>query len=287
MRHIVAAMPASTPAQIESAYQAAQMVVETHRRVSKFLRIGMKLPEIDAFVAHTLDQLNCKSCFLHYTPNRRLHNPFPSHACLSVNECVVHGTAAYYDKPLQQGDLLKVDIGVFHTRAGGVGKWVGDAAWTYCFGEPTPIVRALMDSGKESLRLGIEQIRPTNTWLAFAQAVQQRVEKDAPFHLVRGLGGHGIGDNMLHGPPFVSNTAPSYPGEWPEAFQKCKVGEIVAVEPMIAIGTGKTKSVGKEWPVFTADGSLSVHYEHDVLVTESGPRVLTEGLEGIEDVICR
>lgn len=278
-------MPATTPAQIESAYQAAQIVVETHRRVAAFLRVGMKLPEIDAFVAMTLDSLGARSCFLHYTPNRRMHNPFPSHACLSVNECVVHGTAAYYDKPLRLGDLLKVDIGVFHTRVGSSGKWVGDAAWTYSFGEPTPIIRALMDAGKQSLQLGIKNIHPDNTWLAFAKAVQKRVESDAKFHLIKGLGGHGIGEDTLHGPPFVANSAPAYAGEWPEAHQRCKVGDLVAVEPMIAIGTGKTRSVGKEWPVFTADGSMSVHYEHDVLVTESGPRILTEGLDDLNDVI--
>ena len=88
----------------------------------------------------------------------------------------------------------------------------------------------------------------------------------------------------------MSNTVPTYPGEWPDAHSPCLPGTLVAVEPMIAVGTGLTDQkpgIGKkvEWPVFTKDGSLSVHYEHDVLITESGPRVLTEGLEETRDII--
>ncbi|MCX5652191.1 MAG: M24 family metallopeptidase, partial [Planctomycetota bacterium] len=104
------------------------------------------------------------------------------------------------------------------------------------------------------------------------------------FCLVRGLGGHGYGRD-LHGPPFVSNVVPSYPGEWPEAWKQIKPGLLVAVEPMIAISTSETRSNGREWPVFTADGSMSVHYEADVLVTEKGPVNLTEGLFALPEIV--
>ena len=278
-----------TAADADMAYAAAQKVVEVHRRLAGWLRPGVTLPAIDTFVARQLDDLQCKSCFLGYRTGS--HPPFPSHACLSVNDCVVHGTAAYYriegtftSRPIVEGDLVKIDIGV-KDKTG----WIGDAAWTYVFGPPTPLIKKLTDCGKESLRRGVQQLKPGNSYLAFARAVQGHVEGECKFHLIRGLGGHGYG-KTLHAPPFVSNTVPTYPGEWPDANAPCLPGTLVAVEPMIAVGTGMTvqKAAGgrkTEWPVYTKDGSMSVHYEHDVLITENGPRVLTAELEEIGDVI--
>jgi methionyl aminopeptidase len=259
---------------------AARKVVETHERLAAWLRPGVTLPQVDLFVARTLDDLSCRSCFLGYRVPRS--PAFPSHACLSVNECVVHGTAGYYLPAMKPGDVLKIDIGVFFEG------WVGDAAWTYCFGEPSPIARRLMDSGKRSLAEGVKQLQPGQPYINWARRVQGIVEGQPPagsgFHLIRGLGGHGYG-RKLHSPPFVSNTVPTFPGEWPDSLTLAEPGTLIAVEPMIAVGTGQTRQKKNDWPVFTADGSLSVHYEHDVLITEHGPEVLTIGLESIKDVI--
>jgi len=276
----VRTQPKLSSADIGYAYDAAQKVVETHRRLSAWLRPGVTLPQVDTFVAKTLEELDCRSCFLRYKPpgsSSRLP-PFPSHACLSVNDCVVHGTAGSYGKPMQPGDVLKIDIGVRYRG------WIGDAAWTYVFGQPSPLVKKLTDCGKESLARGVQELRPGNTFLAWAKTVQDIVETKHGFHLVRGLGGHGYG-RELHDRPFVSNVVPTYPGEWPEAFEPCRAGTLVAVEPMIAVGTGQTLERPKEWPVYSKDGSLTVHYEHDVYITENGPKVLTEGLEQVRDVI--
>ena len=122
--------------------------------------------------------------------------------------------------------------------------------------------------------------------LDWARVVQQHAEKECGFHLIRGLGGHGYG-RALHGPPFVSNVTPgaNYRAEWPDAFVPFKPGLLLAVEPMISAGTGKTKSHGKEWPIFTADDSLAVHYEANILVTREGPRDLTEGMQNLPDVV--
>lgn len=283
--------PASSPAQpharaagvgrlsaadIEGATGAAERVVETHRRLSAFLRPGMTLAQIDQFVAKTLADLGAKSCFLGYKQPKT--PAFPSHACLSLNDCVVHGTAGYYILPIVPGDVLKIDIGVSYRG------WIGDAGWTYLFAPVDPTVARLAACGKESLKRGVRALRPPNAFLAWAQAVQGHVEKECGFHLVRGLGGHGYG-RKLHEPPFVSNVVPSYFGEWSDSATKCMPGMLVAVEPMIAIGTGNTRQGKNEWPVFTGDGTMSVHYEHDVLITEGDPIVLTAGLEEIKDVI--
>lgn len=256
------------------ALAAAQCVVTTHQRLAETVRKGQTLAQVDAQVARALDELSCRSCFLHYRVGRL--PPFPSHACLSVNDCVVHGTAGSFTRPLQEGDLLKIDIGVWHKG------FIGDAAWTYSIGKPSPEVRRLMEAGKESLRRGVSALSPGNTLLAWAAAVQGHVEREQRLHLVKGLGGHGIG-RKLHLPPYVSNTVPTYPGEWSEATMVCQPGLLLAVEPMLAIGTADTRQLPRQWPVLTADGSMAAHYEHDVLVTEAGPRVLTEGLERLPD----
>jgi len=268
--------PLIQAADVDLAYAAGQKVVETHRRIAAWLHPEVTLAEIDRFVAGTLDDLDCKSCFLGYRVPRS--PAFPSHACLSLNDCVVHGTAGYLTRPITSGDVLKIDIGVTYKG------WIGDAAWTYLIGEVSDEVRRLADCGKEALRRGVEQLQPGKPYIGWARAVQGYVEGECGFHLVRGLGGHGYG-RKLHQPPFIANTVPLHPAEWPDAMSPALPGTLLAVEPMIAIGTPETRQRSREWPVFTADGSLSVHHEHDVLITVNGPQVLTEGLDDIDDHI--
>lgn len=269
-------MPAE--GEIQLAYEAAQAVVTIHRRLAEWMRVGMTLGRIDGFIAEQLDDLGCRSCFHKYRGVKGLP-PFPSFACLGVNQCVVHGTAGYYEQPLRPGDVLKVDIGV--TKRG----WIGDAGWTYGFKQVEPEVKKLMDCGKESLRRGILTLRPSNMLIEWARAVQGYVEGECGFHLVRGLGGHGYRGTRLHEKPFVSNVVPQHRGEWPEGFEYLKPGTFLAVEPMIGLTTAETRSDSGRWPVFIADGSMSVHYEHDVLVTPDGPRVLTHGLDELPDLV--
>lgn len=266
------------PADEQAAYAAAQCVVKMHQALSGWLRVGMTIDRIDAFVGETLASMDCRSCFLGYKV--RPHPPFPSHACLSVNSCIVHGHVGSYAGPMKAGDVLKIDIGVWHHG------WIGDAAWTYVFGHKTPEVERLTSCGKASIRAAMEVLTPRNRLFDWASTLQRFVEIDHGFHLIRRLGGHGIG-RKLHCPPFIANTTPTFPGEWPEAQSFFKPGMILAVEPMIATGTSEYVSAGNAWPLATADGSMAVHYEHDVLITEDGHRVLTEGLDEVEDLITR
>lgn len=265
-----------TEADAQAARTAARKVVELHEHLADYLRAGQRLAEIDRFVAEVLHKLGCRSAFLHYRVPRM--PPFPSHACLSVNDCIVHGTATSYREPLKPGDLLSIDIGVVHQG------WIGDAAWTYAIEHATEQARRLMSAGKESLRLGCEQLRPGETFMQWARTVQQHVEGECGFHCVRGLGGHGYG-RKLHGPPFIANLVPEHPTEWPDAWSKARPGLLIAVEPMIGVGTGHTDQDPRNWPIYTADGSLSCHYEHDVLITEDGAEILTAGLTQLPDVV--
>ncbi len=264
------------PSDVEHAAAAAAKVVEVHRRLVDFLAVGQTLAKIDAFVGDQLRDLACKSAFLGYRQGRL--PAFPSFACLSPNECIVHGTAGLTTEPMRPGDILKIDIGVVFRG------WIGDAAWTYAFRERTDTAKRLMECGKESLRRGVQALQPGSPYIEFARAVQTHVEAECGFHCVRGLGGHGYG-KKLHGPPYVANTVPSSPDEWPDAFTRIEPGALIAVEPMLAVGTGGTMQKPGQWPVFTADGSLSVHYEHDVYIGEDGPVALTEGLWNLPDVV--
>lgn len=268
--------PGLSPADTDAAYAAARCVVLTHQRLVNFVRAGQTLAQIDAEVARIFRDLRCKSCFLGYRLPRL--PAFPSHACLSLNECIVHGTAGYVTRPLVEGDLLKIDIGVTYNG------WIGDAAWTYAVKSASPTMKKLMACGRDALAKAVASLGPTSPLLDHATAVQSCVERTHGFFCVRGLGGHGIG-RKLHGPPFVANTVPTHPGEWPEALLKPSVGTLVAIEPMIAVGTGNTKQGRGEWPIFTADGSLAVHYEADVLITPDGRRDLTEGMQELPDVV--
>jgi methionyl aminopeptidase len=263
---------------ITSAATAAQKVVETHQRLVDFLQPGQTLATIDAFVGETLKSLGCRSAFLGY--RMRGHPPFPSHACLSVNDCVVHGTHDMSERPIEPGDVLSIDIGV---KSDG---WIGDAAWTYGIVGVDDVAMSLMRCGRESLARGVAAIKPGRPLMDWAKVVQDYVERQCRFCLVRGLGGHGYG-RELHAPPFISNVVPSYPGEWNDAWKPFVPGMLIAVEPMIAISSTETHSEGRSWPIYSADRSLTVHYEADILVTTEGHRDLTAGLQDLPDLVGR
>jgi len=261
---------------VDAAMLSAKHVVEIHKSLTEYLRAGLTLPEIDAFVAKRLSQLKCKSAFFKYRiPGQP---PFPSHSCLSVNDCVVHGTHVMSLAPLQPGDLISIDIGVTHQG------WIGDAAWTWAIEHATDENLRLMQAGKESLAAGVATMKPTRPLMDFAKAVQAVAEGEYGFHLIRGLGGHGYG-RSLHTPPFISNVVPAHPSEWPDATQTFEAGMLLAVEPMLSVGTSNIENTRGTWPIFSGDHSMSVHYEADVFISKDGPVNLTAELHDLPDIV--
>ncbi|MBT4583644.1 MAG: M24 family metallopeptidase [Phycisphaerae bacterium] len=255
---------------------SAKHVVEIHYALTDFLCAGLSLPEIDAFVGTKLRDLKCKSAFHKYKIPAQ--PPFPSQSCISVNDCVVHGTHIMPQSPLSAGDLISVDIGVKHNG------WIGDAAWTWGIEHVSEENQKLMQAGRESLASGIKAMQPGRPMMDFARAVQGVAESKYGFYLTRGLGGHGYG-KTLHSPPFVSNVVPTHPSEWPDGWRTFEAGMLIAVEPMLAVGTGQIENVRGTWPIFSADHSMTVHYEADVHITEDGPVDLTEGLQEIPYIV--
>ncbi|MGI9013808.1 MAG: M24 family metallopeptidase [Phycisphaerales bacterium] len=269
-------MVLTKPHDKSSAHEAATRVVEVHQRIVEFVRAGQTLPEIDGFIARVLDDLDCRSAFLRY--KIRGHPPFPSHACISVNDCVVHGTHVSRRGPLEPGDVVSIDIGVSHRG------WVGDAGWTYAIEHQTDVAQRMMKCGKEALAVGIAALTAGSRLEVWAQTVEPFVEDDYGFYLVEGLGGHGYG-RKLHGPPYVSNVMPVHRSDWVDADVVLAPGQLLAVELMMTEHSREIISEGRDWPIYTVDGGLAVHYESDVMIDEAGPINLTAGMFDLPDIV--
>jgi methionyl aminopeptidase len=173
---------------------------------------------------------------------------------------IVHGIPG--DRELKDGDIISIDIGA------NIHGYHGDSAWTYGVGQISETAQKLLDVTEASLFKGLDQARTGNRLSDIGHAVQAYVESHG-FSVVREYAGHGIGQRM-HEDPSIPNYGP--PGRGPVL----KTGMTLAIEPMVNVGTHKTRTLQDRWTVVTADGSLAAHFEHTVAVTETGPDILTK-----------
>ncbi|EPR42641.1 methionine aminopeptidase, type I [Desulfovibrio sp. X2] len=188
------------------------------------------------------------------------YHGFPYALCCSVNEEVVHGFPS--QRTLVEGDIVSVDMGVVYEG------FYGDSARTFTVGEVSATANALLEITRESLYRGIEQARPGNELYDISRAVQEYVEGRG-FSVVRRFVGHGIG-RSLHEKPEVPNFVPSRSPSLP-----LKAGMVLAIEPMVTVGSPEVKVLDDNWTAVTRDGSLSAHFEHTVVVTGEGPEILS------------
>ena len=240
---------------------AGRLVAETHRRVREAAKPGVTTLEIDELVHSTVCDGGGKPLFLGY---RVKNKTFPASACISVNHEVVHGIPSK-KRRLRDGDIVSVDIGVK------LGGYCGDSAWTYAVGEPSPEAANLLRVGEDSLMRGIEACLEGGRVSDIGRAIQAHAE-GAGYFVVKDYVGHGIGKD-LHEEPQV----PNYVAKKPVSFRdpELKKGLVLAIEPMVNIGTEKVTELVDGWTVVTNDRSLSVHFEHTVAITENGPDILT------------
>ncbi|HZA08729.1 type I methionyl aminopeptidase [Mycobacterium sp.] len=200
------------------------------------------------------------------TPSFLGYHGYPATICSSVNDRVVHGIPSAAEI-LAPGDLVSIDCGAI------VDGWHGDAAITLGVGTLIPIDEALSQATKAALEAGIAAMLPGSRLTDVSHAIETATRAaeqryGRAFSIVAGYGGHGIGRQM-HADPFLPNEGP--PGRGPLLAP----GSVLAIEPMLTLGTAKTVVLDDEWTVATADGSRAAHWEHSVAVTEAGPRVLT------------
>jgi methionyl aminopeptidase len=242
--------------EINKMREAALIVSRTLGEISKHLEPGITTGKLDRIAEEFISGYNARPAFKGYGPNI---NPFPATLCISVNDEVVHGIPG--NRVLADGDIVSIDCGV--EKDG----FFGDHAYTFGIGEISDEARRLLKTTHDSLYLGIEQAVHGNRMGDIGSAIQDHCETQG-FGVVRDLVGHGLG-RSLHEDPSVPNFGKKRRGE------RLRAGMTLAVEPMINMGSWKVKTLNDGWTVVTADGSISAHFEHDIVVREGEAEILS------------
>jgi len=220
--------------------------------VAAYIKPGLTTKQVDEYAAERIKSYGARSAFLGY-------RKYPCHACISVNEQVVHGLAGL--RVLKFGDIVSLDVGVVYNG------FIGDTAKTVAVGGCGVLAQKLMDVTEKALYEGIAQAISGNRVTDISRAVQVYVENNG-FSVVREFVGHGVGKSM-HEEPQIPNFVD------PRSNTKLEPGMTLAIEPMVNAGRPNVKILNDDWTVVTQDGSLSAHFEHTVLVTDGEPEILT------------
>lgn len=241
-----------TSEEVELIKKSADILGRAHGEVAKHVKKGVKTSFLDKVAEEFIRDHNG-------VPSFKGYNGFPASLCISVNEVVVHGFPSQYE--LKDGDIISIDCGVFHQG------FHSDSAYTYPIGEVLPSVIELLKATRDSLYLGIEQAVFGNRIGDIGFAIQKFVEAKG-YTVVRELVGHGLGKN-LHEAPEVPNYGKKGSGV------PLKAGMVIAIEPMVNLGTRNIVQERDGWTIRTADRKASAHYEHTVAIFEDKTEVLT------------
>jgi methionyl aminopeptidase len=252
-------VPQRSRGELDAMAAAGAVVAKALQAVRAAAVSGASTLSLDEIAESVIREAGAIPSFLGY-------HGYPASICASVNDRVVHGIPSAAEI-LTPGDLVSIDCGAV------LEGWHGDAAITFGVGALDPADEALCAATRESLEAGIAAMIAGNRLTDVAHAIETgtraaEVHYGRPFGIVEGYGGHGIGRQM-HMDPFLPNEGS--PGRGPLLAP----GSVLAIEPMLTLGTGKTVVLDDEWTVTTADGSRAAHWEHTVAVTEAGARILT------------
>jgi methionyl aminopeptidase len=255
-----------SPREIGLMRAAGKVVAEALDEVRRMVRPGITTGEIDAAVQELFRQRGALPLF-RGVPNSTKGKPaFPAVVCASVNEQVVHGIPG--KRALREGDILSIDTGCK------LNGWCGDSAFTWPIGEVRPEIQKLLDVTTETLDLAIRAMARCRYWSEVA-GLMERYVKSQGMYVIEQFVGHGIGQNMHEVPQvpnFVSKSLKQHD-------IRLEPGVVLAIEPMVALGTKDVRTLSDSWTVETKDRRPSAHFEHTVAMTPDGPRVLTY-LEG-------
>jgi methionyl aminopeptidase len=231
---------------------AGRIVAEVLYVLKENVQAGMKTRELDVIAERELKRLGAKSSFKGYCG-------YPASICVSINEEIVHGIPG--DKVIKNGDIVSMDVGSIYDG------YQGDAALTVGVGDISPEAAELLRVTEGALAAGISVARDGARLGDIGAAVQEYAESRG-FSVVREYTGHGIGRQM-HEDPLIPNFGTRGTGI------ELKKGMTLAIEPMVNMGDWRTKPGKDGWVVYTADGSLSAHFEHTIAITDGEPEVLT------------
>jgi methionyl aminopeptidase len=244
--------------EIEQIAAAGRVAAETIAQVARHLEPGVTTGELDRIAEE----------FIHSQggiPTSKGYRGYPAAICISPNDMIVHGIPGAYT--VADGDLITIDVGVT------LNGYVADTARTFAVGDVSAEAEQLLDVGQAALAAGIEQAQVDNRVGDISSAIQ-RVVEEAGLSVVRALVGHGVG-RAYHEDPQIPNYGT------PGRGARLSPGVTIAIEPMITTGGIDIVVDDDQWSVYTADGSLSAHFEHTVAVTEAGPRILTPVAAGL------
>lgn len=238
---------------------AGEVVGKALVAVREAAGVGVSTAELDAVAEAVIRECGALPTFKGY-------EGFPASICASVNDVIVHGIPST-KTVLEEGDLVSIDCGA--TLDG----WVGDSAWSFSIGQTDEDVTALNEATGWVLHEGLKAMQPGNKLTDVSHALEKATRAaEAKFNvqlgIVDGYGGHGIGHTM-HEDPFLPNEGRA--GRGPEIVE----GSVLAIEPMLTLGTTDNAVLEDDWTVVTLDGSWASHWEHTVAATAGGPRILT------------
>jgi methionyl aminopeptidase len=242
------------PKELERLRASGRLVARIHAAVAKAIAPGVTTGELDALAEKYIRKAGAQPAFKGY-------RGFPNSVCASINQEVVHGIPG--KRRLKEGNILSLDIGVE------LNGYFGDMAVTYPVGAISRAAQKLLAVTQETLAQAIEEAREGNRLSNICRAIQRYAEGKG-YSVVREYVGHGIGSKM-HEPPQIPNFWDGSEGYNP----RLRAGMVLAIEPMVNVGTWKTRRLEDKWTVVTADGQLSAHFEHMVAVGKDGPEVLT------------
>ncbi|NJM98211.1 MAG: type I methionyl aminopeptidase [Phormidesmis sp. RL_2_1] len=241
--------------EIETMRTASKIVATVLKEISEMTTAGMTTADLDHHAEKRIRQLGA-------TPSFKGYHGFPASICASVNNEVVHGIPRKR-KVIKTGDVVKIDTGAYYEG------FHGDSCITIAVGKVKPQAEKLIAAAEEALYAGIAQVKPGNTLMDIAGAIEDSIKANK-FTVVEDFTGHGVGRN-LHEEPAVFNfrtkRAPNV---------TLQPGMTLAIEPILNEGSKHTRTLSDRWTVVTLDRSLSAQWEHTVLVTESGYEILTD-----------
>lgn len=239
---------------------AGRLVAECFAILGENVKPGISLKELDEKVEVFLAKHKAKPLYKGYKGSGDDHPPFPGVICASVNYEICHGLPD--ERILKDGDVVGIDIGLRYKG------WCGDACVTFAVGDISPDAQRLMTIGKECLEKGIAAAQPGRDLGEIGYAIQGYADTRG-VSVVEHWGGHGIG-RALHESPSVSHVRQTEPGPI------MRPGMVFTIEPMINAGTPEWILLDDGWTVITADGALSVQFEHTIAMTNNGPEILTK-----------
>lgn len=241
-----------TEDEINKLREAGKVVGLCHKYLQQFIKPGISTKELDILAKNFIESKGCTCSF------EGLYG-FPGSICISLNDEVVHGIPG--PRTLKNGDIVKLDIGACYEG------YHGDSAWSYIVGEGNPRDIKLLERTEASLMAGLEAIKDGCTTGDIGHAVQ-KVARKYNLGIVKELVGHGVGDKV-HLEPDVPNYGVERKGP------VLHTGNVIAVEPMLNLGTPDIYMLDDDWTIVTDDEENSAHFEHTVLVTDTGYEILT------------